>query len=319
MILTLALALAMAQTPPTQVIGEVTATDAASGQISMKTDKGDAVAVETAAATSFRKVPAGAQNMTAAVKTDFAAVHVGDRVVAVGQLSADRVKMTARAVVVMSRTDLDEKRKAEQEDWRKRGIAGTVSARNAGTLTLAVGSKEVVVQPAANAVFHRYAPDSMRFADARASSLAEIQVGDLVRVLGTRSPDGASYAAERIVSGAFRQFAGTIASLNLTGGELVVKDLATKKNVTVRINAETLLRRLPAQYKAGGASQELGQSLERMPAMPAAELKAGDAVMLSTTAGGTAVVLLAGVEPLLTSPNATRAVMGGWNLGDLGQ
>ena len=35
----------------------------------------------------------------------------------------------------------------------------------------------------------------------------------------------------------------------------------------------------------------------------------------------TAVMLLAGVEPLLTaSPNATRDIMGGWNLGgDVGQ
>jgi hypothetical protein len=43
--------------------------------------------------------------------------------------------------------------------------------------------------------------------------------------------------------------------------------------------------------------------------------------MVKTTAGkgsgpGTAVMLIAGVEPILTAaPNATRDIMSGWNLG----
>ena len=51
------------------------------------------------------------------------------------------------------------------------------------------------------------------------------------------------------------------------------------------------------------------------------ELKPGDAIMVSTTQGTeagrvTAIMLLAGVEPLLTaSPTATRDIMSGWNLG----
>jgi hypothetical protein len=61
--------------------------------------------------------------------------------------------------------------------------------------------------------------------------------------------------------------------------------------------------------------------LDQLPAMPLAELKPGDAIMVSTTQGSdpthvTAITLLAGVEPLLTaSPTATRDIMSGWNLG----
>jgi hypothetical protein len=46
--------------------------------------------------------------------------------------------------------------------------------------------------------------------------------------------------------------------------------------------------------------------------------------MISTTMGSdparvTVIMLLAGVEPLLTaSPNATRDIMSGWNLGGSG-
>jgi hypothetical protein len=45
--------------------------------------------------------------------------------------------------------------------------------------------------------------------------------------------------------------------------------------------------------------------------------------MLSTTTGSdparvTAVMLLAGVEALLTAPNAARDILSGWNLGGVG-
>jgi hypothetical protein len=61
--------------------------------------------------------------------------------------------------------------------------------------------------------------------------------------------------------------------------------------------------------------------LDRLPPIPVTDLKAGDAIMVSTTMGSdptkvTAIMLLAGVEPLLTaSPTATRDLMGSWNLG----
>jgi hypothetical protein len=61
--------------------------------------------------------------------------------------------------------------------------------------------------------------------------------------------------------------------------------------------------------------------LDRLPAMPLSALKAGDAVMVSTTMGSdpthvTVIMLLAGVEPILTAaPSAARDIMSGWNLG----
>ena len=57
------------------------------------------------------------------------------------------------------------------------------------------------------------------------------------------------------------------------------------------------------------------QALERMPALTLAELKAGDALIISSTKGAepseaTAIVVVAGVEPLLTSASGGPA-MGG--------
>jgi len=71
----------------------------------------------------------------------------------------------------------------------------------------------------------------------------------------------------------------------------------------------------------GGRGGDVGQMLDALPPLLLADLKAGDAIMVSTTQGTdpgrvTAITLLAGVEPLLTaSPNATRDIMSGWNLG----
>jgi ABC-type molybdate transport system ATPase subunit len=58
--------------------------------------------------------------------------------------------------------------------------------------------------------------------------------------------------------------------------------------------------------------------LERLPALPLADLKAGDQVAVSSTKGPdparvTAVVLLAGIEPLLQSRPGTAS--GGETLG----
>src|SRR5438067_591277 len=74
-----------------------------------------------------------------------------------------------------------------------------------------------------------------------------------------------------------------------------------------------------------GRAGDIGQMLDRLPSIQLADLKPKDAIMISTTMGTdpgkvTAVMLLAGVEPVLTAaPAATRDIMSGWNLGGGGE
>jgi hypothetical protein len=329
-----------AQSTASQVIGEVTAVAAQSRQISLKTDKGEAVTVTVSAGAAIRRVPPGAQDLTKATSIALADLGVGDRIIAIGQKSDDQKNVEARSVIAMSRSDLSQKRQREQEEWQSRGMSGTVSAidPSAGTFTIKTGPKNVTVQPSGKAEYRRYAPDSVKFSDARPSSLAEIRIGDQARVLGDKSGDGTSIVAERIVSGSFQQIAATISSLNAAAGEIVIKDIATKKTLTVRVNSDSTMRKLPPamatalarRYQPGGGkgaaggAEDIGQMLDHLPAAPLSELKPGDAIMLSSTTGSdparvTAVMLLAGVEPLLTaSPTATRDIMSGWNLGGEG-
>ena len=73
--------------------------------------------------------------------------------------------------------------------------------------------------------------------------------------------------AEEIVSGSFRNVSGLIASIDSTGSTVAVKDLATKKQVTVRIAPDTQMRQLPdrmatmlAAVLNGNASGPAGRS-----------------------------------------------------------
>jgi hypothetical protein len=71
----------------------------------------------------------------------------------------------------------------------------------------------------------------------------------------------------------------------------------------------------------GRGGPDIQRMLENVPATPLADLKPGDAIMVSTTEGSdsthlTAIMLLAGVEDVLrAAPNSTRDIMAGWNLG----
>jgi hypothetical protein len=343
--------------PRSQVAGVVTSVDAQANQVSLKSDKGDAIAITTTEKTLILHLPAGENDVTKGNKVALSSLGAGDRVVAFYRGAADQKAIQATSLVVRTKADLALIADKEREDWQKRGTSGTVAAIDpaAKTLTIKAGQRSVAIEPSEKAEFLRYAPDSAKFSDAKPGSFAEIKVGDQVRVLGDRSGDGAGIKAEKIVSGTFRQLAATITSVNTAAGEIVIKDLATKKTVTVRVVPDTAMKKLPEttatmlarRYGPGGGlvdaqagsgdpggrrggaggarGGDIGQMLDRLPAMPLSELKRGDAIMVSTTQGsdasrGTAVMLLAGVEPLLTaSPNATRDIMSGWNLGGGGE
>jgi len=77
------------------------------------------------------------------------------------------------------------------------------------------GTKRVMITPAPNAVIRRYTADSIKFQDAKPSTLAEIKTGDQVRARGDKSEDGGKMTADEIVSGTFKELAS--ASLSLTG------------------------------------------------------------------------------------------------------
>jgi hypothetical protein len=125
-------------------------------------------------------------------------------------------------------------------------------------LTVTVGAKKVAVTTSPKTQFRRYAGDSVKFEDAKPGTLAQIQPGDQLRVLGTKSEDASSIPAEVIVSGSFKNLAGLITTIDAAKGTLTLKDLTTKKTVTVTITPNSNVRTLPPQAAAMFAARAKG-------------------------------------------------------------
>src|SRR6185436_13193435 len=184
-----------AQTPPSadpaitslSVMGVVSDFKPDTRQVIVTTAAGSQVTVTLSERTVFMRIPPGEKTKDKFVKiapTDFAA---GDSVFARGRMSDDRKSMPALEFYVMSKGDIAEKKERERSEWSKRGIAGTVSALNAETKEITVdartpeGPKPIVVATTGQTKFRRYAPDSVRFDDAKAGTFADLKVGDQLR------------------------------------------------------------------------------------------------------------------------------------------
>lgn len=252
--LTLALA---AQTPPpgTKLVsGEITAIDAPAKQFKVKADDGVSYTIALQDNAAYLRMPFGEKDQKKASKIELADVAVGDRLIARGPLAEDSKTVTVRTIIVMTKDDVAKKQQQDHADWQKRGIAGTITSVNPDSKEITVNlhgrdAKSLVVD-AGKTSFRRYAPESVRFADAKPSSFAELQVGDTVRALGDKNEDGSRLKAEELVSGSFQTIAGTVISVNTTTGEVQLMDLKTKKPVTVRTNQSSMLRRLEERTAA---------------------------------------------------------------------
>jgi len=264
----LAMGIATAQQPArTNLVGAVQTIDPANGQITLRTDDGKTVKVTPHAGARFLRLPPGEKSLANATPITANDIGVGDRVLARGELSDDKVSLAASTLVIMTKADIAKKQQADQAEWRKRGVAGLVTAvdAKAGEVTIntrtAEGLKPLIIVANDKTMVSRYAPDSVKFADAKPGTLTDIKPGDQVRALGAKSEDGTHYEAEELLSGSFRNVAATVTTIDLAASTMKVMDLTTKKPLLVHVNADSTLRKLPemvakaiAMRAAGGAA-----------------------------------------------------------------
>jgi Domain of unknown function (DUF5666) len=219
--------------------------------LTLSQDSGPDVVVSVQPNARILRIAPGAKDLKDAAPVQLQDLQVGDRVRVRGQASGDAI--LALEVIAMARTDLEARRQEEQQDWQKRGMGGLVTAVDAATSTVTItvggfgGSKNVAVHASKNTVIRRYAPDSVKFDDAKPSTVAEIHTGDQLRARGNKSADGTEMTAEEIVTGSFRNVAGTVNSVDASAGKLSVQDLLTKKPIVVTITAASQLHKLPPE------------------------------------------------------------------------
>ncbi len=256
-----------AQTPTPQavrVIGEVVAVDADARLMSVKTDSGEVFTLFFQDDTKYLRVPPGEKTLDKAVPTTLAEIGRGDRVYARGVPLPDGKSVPATQLVVMSKAAIDTKQQAERDEWRRRGILGIVKEVRPAKKEIVLqartpmGQQDTVIQAGDDVKFRRYAPDSVRFSDAKPSSLAELKPGDQLRALGQRNTDG-TFKAEQVVSGSFQTLAGTVTAVNADGSQLTLKPLTGSKPMTVVFTSDSVLRRFPKEFAAMMAQRMGGE------------------------------------------------------------
>jgi Domain of unknown function (DUF5666) len=236
--------------------------------ITLTTDAGTDLTVQVQDATKFLRIAPGQKDLKDATPILLTDLQAGDRLLVRGNLADDGKTVLAASVIAVKKADIAEKQSHEREEWQKHGLGGLVSSVDGASGTIAVAlpsvgeKKTVAVHLSKDAVLRRYASDSVRFDDAKPAPLDQIKPGDQLRARGTRSSDGADFAADEIVSGTFRNIAGTISALDASAGTVTVQDLLSKKLITVRVTAESQLRKLPPAMAQRIAARLKGTSPE---------------------------------------------------------
>jgi hypothetical protein len=240
--------------------------------ITLTTDAGATVNVVVGDSTRMVRTAPGQKDLKDAVPAKLEDVQVGDRVLARGTAASDGGSVLAGSIIIMKAGDISAKQQQDRDDWQKRGIGGVVTVVDAGTGNVTVsistlaGTKTATVHVAKETVIRRYAPDSVKFDDAKPGTLDQVQVGDQLRARGTKNAEGSELAAEEIVSGTFRNVAGTVISTDASKQEINVMDLATKTPMVLRITADSQMRELSAmmaqriatRLKGGAAGDQPG-------------------------------------------------------------
>jgi hypothetical protein len=317
----------------------------------VKNAQGQALQVQVPSTADLKRVEPGQTDLSKALPLQFSDIAVNDRVLVSLDPNAAGGTPQALRIIAIKQADVAKKQQQEAAEWQRNGFSGLVKSVDVGSGDIVITSgagpaaKTVTIHTTKATILKRYAPASISYASAQVAPFGEIHAGDQLTARGEKSADGTQMAAAEVITGSFRNISGTISSLDAQNSTMVVKDLATKKQVTIHVPADAQMRKLPdrmaqmlaARLKgaAGGGGTRAGagepgggegrgsgggmdpqQFLNRAPMIHFADLQKGDAVMLVSTADAsdvTAITLVAGVEPILEAP-AGQDLLSNWSM-----
>jgi hypothetical protein len=337
--------IAIAQAAPRQSGTVKAATDSG---LTLTNAQGQDYTVTITSDTKVLLAPPGtaAKDATAGTKGDIA---VGDKAIVFGAASDTGTTLTAARLYLMKAAAIAQSHAASEEAWTQ-GLGGIVKTVDVpgSKIVLSSGMKTITVVTTPSTIVRHYAGGSVNFSDAKVAQLGDVKPGDQLRVRGTKAMDGLTITADEMVAGTFHNYSGLVTAVDATAGTVTLKDLASKKAVTIVVTANSNVKRLapemaqriagrmkgngggqgasggqgaPAGVQGGGArsgSADLAQMLGHLPAETVANLKTGEAVMIVATTDAstnTAVTLVVGVEPLLTASPSGEMTLPAWNMG----
>jgi len=341
--LTITVTALVAQAPPSH-LGPVTAVSV--GGLTLTDSKTNTpITVTVPATVKILVVAPGSTDLKSATSGSLADVAIGDKALVTGTAGDTGDTLTAVRVVLMKATAIAQSHQAEEAAWTQ-GSGGIVKSIDpaAGIVVISSGMKSITVSTTPHTIVRHYSGDSVRFEDAVLTKLSDIKPGDQLRVRGAKSADGAGITADEIVAGSFHNYSGLIASIDAASSTITLKDLATKKTVSVTVTPNSDIHRIPLQMAtmlaarmkgttaatpgtapaapaAQRAGADLSQMLSRLPTETLGGLKVNDAVMIVATSPvadsvkSNAVTVLAGVDPILTAAPTGEMTLSPWSVG----
>lgn len=238
-----------ARAQATHYLGTITSING--DTLTVKTDAGDEHQVQVPSTAQLKRIEPGQTNLSNAQPLEFSSLATGDRVLVNLDPNATGSTPQALRVVAIKHADVAKMQQAEIDAWNQ-GVHGLVKSVDPSTGVIVVSTrvgtttKDINVDTSKATVLKRYAPGSVRFDQAQPAAIDAVQKGDQLWARGTRSADGDSIAAQGIVSGTFRSIPGTIVSVDASASSVTVKDLVTKKPVTIHLTPDSQLRQLDA-------------------------------------------------------------------------
>ncbi len=327
-------------------VGEVVRTDSSGKTLTVKTDFGEVEIIATDASALMR-IPPGETSTAKASKISFSDIVVGDRLFA--RVNDPEAGKPLRATqIVVSAKSASGARDRIQE-FRARGVAGRVTEINPQTKQIGVlarvrdGIGTVNIDASGKVRFFHYAADSVSVADARASSLSELRVGDQLRALGNKSDDGMHLTAEEIIFGSFKRTGGVITQVDASRNQMKVRHPQTGETTTIALGQRSSMRRITPEIiaayeearrrvtsvpasaqtsdrRAPSRGRSFQEMIESLPVVSLGDLKKGDTVFVVGTheqdqSRLTAITLLTGNAEFLTRLLQTETGRGPQNPG----
>ncbi len=321
--------LAATAATPAQTMRYLGTVTAISGDtLTVKTDAGDVHTVQVPSTALLKRIEPGQTDLSKAEPLDYGSIATGDRVLVTLVPNATGGTPQAARIIAIKKADVTRMQEDQTQAWNQ-GVHGLVKSVDPATGVILVNvrtgtvTKQVTVNTSKATVLKRYAPGSVVFDQAQPAPIDAIHPGDQLWARGTKNADGTAIAADGVVSGSFRSIPGTILSTDLAASAITVKDLVTKKPVTVHITTGAQLRRLDSalatrlaarlkgnqagsggrsayngpgggsaggggmqrsfSQAGGGGGGDLETVLERAPAIQLASLEKGEAVMIVAT------------------------------------
>jgi len=205
--------------------------------------------VQVPSTAQLKRIEPGQTDLSKAAPLDYGSIATGDRVLVTLDPNATGGTPQAARIIAIKKADVTKMQEDQTQAWNQ-GVHGLVKSVDPASGVILVNvrvgtvTKEVTVNTTKDTVLKRYAPGSVVFDQAQPAPIDAIHVGDQLWARGAKNADGTAIAADGVVSGSFRSIPGTILSTDTAASTITVKDLVTKKPVTIRITADAQLRRL---------------------------------------------------------------------------